>query len=177
MYAQGPAYNNLGTTIGNPMFPNTTSSISNGHNTSAGGSSSWQTFSRMDYNLQHPSDWTVEPGISGEGIMLKPNDGSVLLEFGIHYISMSIPFSKELAFEKTRLKLTEFDNNTFISGHPAVKIVGIESSGRLQGYEVMILLSQFGGKRYHIDFNGTPQAYNRYLSTAQQIIDSFKTPG
>jgi hypothetical protein len=35
------------------------------------------------------------------------------------------------------------------------------------------LSSQFGGKIYHIEYDGSPQAYNMYLPTAQQIIDSF----
>jgi hypothetical protein len=174
-------YNNPGTNIGNSMVPTTTNSTvgssSNGPTTNSAAPSGWQTFSRLDYNLQHPSDWTVKPGISGEGIMLEPNNGSVRLEFGINDIS--VPFYKELAAEKAGLKLTEFDNTTFISGHPAAKAIGIETGGELQGDEVIRLLSQFGGKSYNIDYYGSPQAYYTYLPTAQQIIDSFNvtSPG
>ncbi len=58
-----------------------------------------------------------------------------------------------------------------------MKIVGLASpasySPPMAGNKVMILLSQFGGKTYNMVYYGTPEAYNTYLPTAQQIIESF----
>lgn len=56
----------------------------------------------------------------------------------------------------------------------SVKIVGMESTAFVTpGTETMTLLSQFGGKIYNINYHGTPEAYNTFLPTAQQIIDFF----
>jgi hypothetical protein len=139
--------------------------------------SSWQSVGRLDYDLRYPSNWTSSSDLEGYGMILRPTQNtSMTLEVNIQDVWES--FSQELKSAKFELTSMNVDN-TSISGHPAVRITGLvpSHSAFYPGEKMMIVLSQFGGRIYKIVYYGTPETYNLFLPTVQQIIGSLKVPG
>lgn len=67
-------------------------------------------------------------------------------------------------------RLTEFNNNTyFLSGHPAIRLVGIQDDEKIMLYAI-----KSGANAYAVKYISSPDTYLTYLASAQQMLDSFQ---
>jgi hypothetical protein len=73
----------------------------------------------------------------------------------------------------------------FLSGHPALRAIGIGSFGRpgepgaTQGIEphdvkMMMFMTILGGKEYSVGYLALPETFPNLLQTVQMMVDSFQ---
>jgi hypothetical protein len=72
-------------------------------------------------------------------------------------------------------RLTELNTNTyFLSGHPAIRVIGIQTTETNRDIEIMILFIKSGANIYSVKYLSHPETYLTYLPIAQQMTDSFQ---
>jgi hypothetical protein len=155
--------------------------------------SSFLTYTNTDlgFTINYPSDWSIDDkNMSTIGIKFAspdgPGAGGVIVsatETGktIEDFANSLPFNQSHG-----LKLIEMDKNGyFLSGHPALRVIGIGSfggpgePGETQGIEphdvkMMMFVTILGGKEYGVSYLALPESFPNQLQTAQTMIDSFQ---
>jgi hypothetical protein len=149
------------------------------------------TYTNVNYGftIKYPSDWKVyDSNIATMGITFKSPDGLGNVEVAIKKTSLplDILISHYLLEAKAHgFRLAELNNNThFLSGHPAIRIIGIESFGKPgelpsstgspHELKMMVYDIVLGGKLYHVRYVSPPENYLTYLPIAQHMIDSFQ---
>jgi hypothetical protein len=154
------------------------------------------TYTNSDYGftIKYPSDWIVDDkNITTLGVKFMSHDSlaNILIsitnlqpnETRISLINMS---KKIVMHPPTGFKPLEINTDSyFLSGHPAVRMVAIGSfggpgePGASQGIvphvvKMMALVTNIGNKRYEVGYLSVPETYPKYLSVAQEMIDSFQ---
>jgi len=145
------------------------------------------TYHTYPFTIKYPMDWSIQDIKNATGVLFKSPDefGNVLVTIKKTTIPLDNMFDKLVLMESHGFKLLEFNNNTYyLSDHPAIRIVGIQSyvgEGEsplvpgvpLHDAKIMSLSIESGGKLYMVDYFSPPQKFN-YLPTVQQMIDSFQ---
>jgi hypothetical protein len=147
------------------------------------------TYPTYPFTIKYPIDWSIQDiKKNATGVLFKSPDGfgNVLVTFKNTTIPLQNMYSRLLLMESHGFKLLEFNNNTYyLSDHPAIRIVGIQSYGEkgepsptaglpTHDAKIMSLSIELAGKLYTVDYFSSPQRFFIYLPTAQQMIDSFQ---
>ena len=146
------------------------------------------TYPTYPFTIKYPIDWSIQDTKNATGVLFKSPDefGNVLVTIKKTTVPLDKMFDKLVLMESHGFKLLEFNNNTYyLSDHPAIRIVGIQSyvgEGEsplvpgvpLHDAKIMSLSIELGGKLYTVDCFSPPQKFFNYLPTVQQMIDSFQ---
>jgi hypothetical protein len=123
---------------------------------------------------------------TGEVRFTSPDGGGTIL---VSVINHSLPnetrlstqdLAKEIISPSPGKKVIEVNaNDYFLSGHPAVRVIGIQSYAASEGIEpydakTMIIAAPLSGKVYSVGYASLPERFNDYLQTAQTMIESFQ---
>ena len=153
---------NVGTTTPSPL-PTTTYDSANG------------------FTITYPSDWTKDVPKSGLLDVLfgiPTNNATENLNVRVSNLSASDTLESRTS-DRTEA-LQDYDNftqisagNTTLAGNPAYKII---YTATVDGDHLKVtqIWTVKDGKEYTITYKAAPKNYETYLSTAQQMIDSFK---
>lgn len=134
------------------------------------------------YSIAYPSDWS-NPDVQSNGALvafLTPtNNKTENLNIQASNVSASDTLSNvtsTILSENEGLanfKLID-SGNTTLGGNPAYKIVFTVTSSSGDNLKVTQIWTVKDGKEYLITYKGSPANYDAYLSSAQQMIDSFQ---
>jgi eukaryotic-like serine/threonine-protein kinase len=145
--------------------------------------SNFLTYTNTNYGftIKYPSDWIVEENKTGSTVAFRSPDhfGSVAvtkLTLGPNETGMS---RDDLAkwfiryFPATLLELNS--NNYFLSGHPAIRAIGIISYETMPSQiKNMAFITTSGENGYFVFYTSALEKFPDYLQTAQTMIDSFQ---
>ena len=135
--------------------------------------------------MKYPPDWTVNDTSTSVVRFTSPDHfTNVLVHIGnqTSQTGRSLEEAAKLAtaHPPTGFNLLELNaNNYFLSGHPALRIVGVKSFGGSNGIppfdvKAMSLVTYLGGKAYQLTYGGESERYSTNLQTGQEMIDSFQ---
>jgi hypothetical protein len=161
--------------------------------------SNFLTYTNADYGftIKYPSDWKVDDSeIARFGVRFMSPDKAGNLGVIVSYLrpnetgmspnDMEKRLSMLVSHQPPGLKLTEMNtNNYFLSGHPAIRLIGImslggpgepgASEGIVGTLKTMGLITITGAKEYTVTYAAIPpERFPDYLQTAQIMIDSFQ---
>lgn len=154
----------------------------------------------LGFTIKYPSDWTADESHIGDGTIafrspdrsgfvvagvsnLKPNETGIMSPQNLTNLSRQI-IIPHLQVPGQRL-IEVNTNGYFLSGHPAIRVIMINSFGGpgepgatqgIQPHDVksMMLGTIVGGKKYGVGYGALPESFPTYLQTAQAMIDSFQ---
>jgi hypothetical protein len=154
--------------------------------------SSFLTYTNTDlgFTMKYPSDWSIEDKNMSTGVKFAspdgPGAGGVIVSANETGKTLE-DFANSLPSNQSHgLKLIEMDKNGyFLSGHPALRVIGIASfggpgePGASQGIEphdvkMMMFVTVLGGKEYSVGYLALSESFPNQLQTAQTMIDSFQ---
>ncbi|HEY7078601.1 MAG TPA: hypothetical protein VH500_02800 [Nitrososphaeraceae archaeon] len=136
------------------------------------------TYPTYPFTIKYPMDWSIQDTKNATGVLFKSPDefGNVLVTIKKTTIPLGKMFDKLVLMESHGFKLLEFNNNTYyLSDHPAIRIVGIQSyvgEGEsplvpdvpLHDAKIMSLSIELGGKLRSI----TSRLLKNFLTTCPQ---------
>ena len=142
------------------------------------------TYNNVNYGftIKYPSDWNVDDSnTTGMGVLFgKVGQGDVQVWRNPDPNPMA---SLEHETKNTLVnmqahgfRLTELNTNTyFLSGHPAIRVIGIRHYPQTNlNVEMMMTTIKLGANVYTVKYLSHPDTYLTYLPIAQQMIDSFQ---
>jgi hypothetical protein len=137
------------------------------------------------FSIKYPPDWQLEQGINRALTLKAPKDGSSSDTFpaGLGIISKEVPANLSLsAITQTQLStlkslypdinLLESGEITF-TGRPAYKIVFTATDSDQQFKKAMQIWFKEGTKAYLITYKADVDSFSKYLSTVDQMLNSF----
>jgi hypothetical protein len=144
--------------------------------------SNFLTYTNTNYGftIKYPSNWIVEENKTGSKVSFKsgPHTGSVAvtkITLGPNERGMSTDgLAKLISFP--RFKLIELNsNNYFLSGHPAIRAIGIINyETEPSQIKNMIYATNLGENVYLVHYASILEKFSDLLQTAQTMIDSFQ---
>jgi hypothetical protein len=152
------------------------------------------TNTNLGFTFKYPPDWKVyEYEVESGGVItlespdkvgsvlasvdtLKPNETGITLQ---QYLKTYLQKQK---FAASNIHLLEVNTNSYaLSGHPAVRIIEIETLNYgdpgypLKDTKSMSLFTLLGNHLYIIHYDASPSdKFPNYLQQAQDLIDSFQ---
>jgi hypothetical protein len=137
------------------------------------------------FSIKYPPDWQLEQGINRALTLKAPKDGSSSDTFpgGLAIISKEVPANLSLsAITQTQLStlksiypdinLLESGEITF-TGRPSYKIVFTGTDADQQFKKAMQIWFKEGTKAYLITYKADVDYFSKYLSTVEQMLNSF----
>lgn len=137
------------------------------------------------FSIKYPPDWQLEQGINRALTLKAPKDGSSSDTFpaGLAITSKEVPANLSLsAITQTQLStlkslfpdinLLESGEITF-TGRPAYKIVFTATDADQQFKKGMQTWFKEGTKAYLITYKADVDSFSKYLSTVEQMLNSF----
>jgi hypothetical protein len=154
----------------------------------------------LGFTIKYPSNWTVDDNavVNDSVVAFIPPDRVGIVSVGIgnataHQIELNNmnDDSAKINAIKSHLfggeKLLELDVSRYLlSGHPAIRLVEIQSFGgpgqpqspqypEPHDTKAMLYNLILDGKWYNVAYSATPpEDFPKYLQTAQSMIDSFQ---
>ena len=143
------------------------------------------TYTNVNYGftIKYPADWNVDDSnITGMGVLFgKKPQGDVQVvrvsDSDIHVkekynITLEHDIRNTLVpMQANGFRLIELNSNTyFLSGHPAVRVVGIQH----EHIEMMMTSIRAGGYVYTVKYLSNLDTYLTYLPIAEQMLNSFQ---